>query len=399
MKSEGNIYDVLVIGAGQAGLAAGYYLQQTGLRYAILDAQTQPGGNWPAYYDSLKLFSPARYSSLPGYPFPGDPNRYPLRDEVVAYLRAYAEHFHLLVLGGQHVRRVIKHAENESARFTLEVSGAEPILHCRALIVATGGFGKPNWPHLAGQKEFAGRQLHSAEYRNPESFLDQRVLVVGSGNSAVQIGVELAQYARVTLASLKPVKYRSQRIAGQDIHFWARAIGYDQAPLGVWFGARSSIPLIDDGHYRAALAAGKPNRRPLFQRLTRDGVQWNDTEYEKIDAVIYATGFRPAVEFLRDCGALNAHGTPYQRDGISLNTPQLYYVGLEWQHGLASATLRGVGPDAKRLVHKIKKALTINTHKVLPLNYSWPAQRIWQAFIPSWLGRHWTCCNGQALKS
>jgi len=356
VKSETNPYDVLIIGAGQAGLAAGYHLQQTGLQYAILDAQTQSGGNWSSYYESLKLFSPARYSSLPGYPFPGDPNRYPFRDEVTDYLRAYSKHFQLPVLDKRRVTRVTRHTKNGTENFTLEVAGEES-LHSRALIVATGGFGKPYIPQLPGQSEFTGRQLHSAEYKNPETFPGQRVVVVGSANSAVQIGVELALYAQVTLASLKPVKFMPQRIAGSDLHFWIRLIGYDQAPLGAWFGMHVPSSVIDDGRYRRALAAGKPNRRPLFQHFTADGVQWNQNEHEPVDTVIYATGFRPPTDFLNDCGALDAKGAPLQRDGISLSVPLLYYVGLEWQHSLASATLRGVGPDAARVVRKIKKVL------------------------------------------
>ena len=193
-------YDTIVIGAGQAGLAAGYHLQRAGVSFAILEAGDQPGGSWPAYYDSLRLFSPARYSALPGRPFPGPAGRYPARDEVVAYLRDYAAHFRLPVITGVRVTEVAPAPDGFRVR-----AANGTVFSARAVVAATGAFHRPSLPALPGQESFGGRIIHSAAYRRPEDFAGQRVIVVGAGNSAVQIAVELADTqggpAEVTLAT------------------------------------------------------------------------------------------------------------------------------------------------------------------------------------------------------
>src|SRR4051794_3647975 len=176
-------YDVLVLGGGQAGLAAGYYLQRAGLSFAILEGTSDVGGSWPHYYDSLRLFSPAGRSSLPGMPFPGKPHDYPTRDEVVAYVRHYARHFALPIVTDARVVR----AERTAPGFRISTSSGT-IYHARSIIAATGAFHRPYLPSLPGQDAFAGRLLHAATYRNPTSFEGLRVLVVGAGNSAIQIG-------------------------------------------------------------------------------------------------------------------------------------------------------------------------------------------------------------------
>lgn len=215
-------YDALVIGGGQAGLATGYHLQRTGLRFVILEAGNEATGSWTRYYDSLKLFSPARYSSLPGLPFAGDPERYPARDEVVDYLRRYARHFHLPIVTNTRVERVERH---DSIFHVL--TNHDQTLTARSLIAATGAFSRPHIPQFEGQDAYAGQILHSSAYINPLPFKDQRVLVIGAGNSAVQIAAELARFAQVTLTSREPVRFRRQRILGRDIHFWIRITGYD----------------------------------------------------------------------------------------------------------------------------------------------------------------------------
>src|SRR5688572_18659128 len=152
-----DLFDALVIGAGQAGLAAGYHLKRAGLRFAILEAGPQPGGAWARYYDSLTLFSPARYSGLPGLPFPGDPDRYPVRDEVAAYLREYAEHFELPIITGAKVQQI----ERADSVFRLRTPNAAE--YCsRTLVAASGSFYAPNVPRLPDQNRFRGTILHSA---------------------------------------------------------------------------------------------------------------------------------------------------------------------------------------------------------------------------------------------
>lgn len=183
-------YDAIVIGGGQSGLAAGYHLQRAGLRFLIFEASDEATGSWKRYYDTLKLFSPARYSSLPGMRFPGQPERYPTRDEVVDYLRAYGERFRLPIRTHAFVERI----ERQGSNFIVHING-QGTLTARRIIAATGAFSRPHLPRFEGQDRYQGKILHSSSYQNPTAFKDQRVLVIGAGNSAVQIAVDLAKTA------------------------------------------------------------------------------------------------------------------------------------------------------------------------------------------------------------
>ncbi|HET9221072.1 MAG TPA: NAD(P)-binding domain-containing protein, partial [Roseiflexaceae bacterium] len=347
-------FDTIVIGAGQAGLAAGYVLRRAGMDFLVLDGESQPGGSWPHYYDSLTLFSPASRSSLPGMRFPGDPDHYPARDEVTTYLRQYAAHFQLPIITNARVVRVEQQAEGFRV---ITQQGA--IYHGRSAIAATGAFHRPYTPQLPGQDSFQGQMLHSATYRNHTPFQGQRIVVVGAGNSAIQIAVELAQVAHVTLSTRQPIRFRPQRLLGRDIHHWARLLGLDRLPLGPWLAGKMMQGVLDTGVYQAAVAAGQPDRRPMFLCFTPSGVVWADGVEEPIDAVIYATGYRPNLDYLSPLGALDAAGQALHRRGVSTMVPRLGYVGLHNQWTYASATLRGVGPDAAYVVRMIRRQLRV----------------------------------------
>lgn len=340
------IYDAIIIGAGQAGLVAGYYLRQTGLLFLILEAGGDLGGSWPHYYDSLLLNTPARYSSLPALPFPGRPDHYPSKDEVAAYLHGYAAHFGLPVVTGAQVTKV----ERPGRLFHLTTGGKDSY-ETYAVVAATGFFGQPYLPDLPGQAQYRGQLMHMAAYRSPEPFRRQRIIIVGGANAAIQIGVELAQVAHVTLATRSPIRYIPQRILGQDVHFWLKVTGLDHSQ---WLDEQST-PVYDSGKYRRAIAAGQPDRKPMFKSFTKDGVVWSDGSYEAVDAVIFATGYRPNLTYLAGLGALDEAGGALQRDGVSTTVPGLYYVGLPRQRTFASATLRGVGMDAKIVVAHLRQ--------------------------------------------
>ncbi|WP_201317665.1 NAD(P)-binding domain-containing protein [Paenibacillus sp. EPM92] len=339
--------DVIVIGAGQAGLAAGYHLKKSGLQFLILESSGESAGSWPKYYDSLKLFSPARYSTLPGMSFPGPGDRYPLRDEVIAYLKDYALHFQFPIVYNSHVSAI----QQESGTFRIITMSGETY-QARNLICATGSFSRPFIPEIDGQNDFKGKVLHSSEYLRPDAFLDQSVIVVGRGNSAVQIAIELSEVAKTTLAVHEPVSLLPQRFLGRDIHFWLKVTGVDS----FWsFGkaAANSSSVMDLGGYKKRLNAGHPVQKQMFTAFNSDGVIWPDGSNEKADAVIFATGFRSNLNFLQDIGALDGNGNPLQKAGISNNVPGLYFVGLSGQRTFSSATIRGVGRDASYVVNQI----------------------------------------------
>ncbi|MCF6428967.1 hypothetical protein [Amycolatopsis tucumanensis] len=147
-----------------------------------------------------------------------------------------------------------------------------------------------------------------------------------------------------------------QLLGGRDVHFWFRATGFDALPVGPWLRTKPSTPVLDTGGYRSAIEAGDPDQRRLFTSCDDDTVTWPDGTREHVDAIILATGFRPAFPYLRGLGALDSTGAPRQRRGLSTTHRGLGYVGLEWQRSFASATIRGVGRDAEYLVSRLLRA-------------------------------------------
>jgi putative flavoprotein involved in K+ transport len=350
-----DLIDTLVIGAGQSGLATARALRQHGIAPVILEAGDAPTGAWAEYYDSLTLFSPARYSSLPGMPFPGDGDRYPHRDEVVAYLSAYSERLDADLRTGHCVRAL----EHDEGIFAAHLADGRT-LHARTVVAATGGFTNPHVPALPGLDTFTGTVLHASAYRRPEPFAGQRVVIVGGGNTAVQIAVELAEHARVTVTTRGPLRFAPQRPLGRDLHFWYTITGLDTAPIGRLLTHPPTVPVLDTGRYRAAIIAARPDHRPMFTRIETDTVHWSDGTGERADTLILATGYRPALGYLAGLDVLDRQGHPHHRAGLSTAFPGLGFVGLEWQRSLSSASIRGVGRDAAR-VARVLASLVLNS--------------------------------------
>jgi putative flavoprotein involved in K+ transport len=341
-----SVTDVVVIGAGQSGVAAARALQAHGIHPVVLEAGAEPAGSWPCYYDSLTLFSPARYSSMPGLGFPGEPDHYPHCDEVVAYLRRYAAS-----LGADiRIRSPVTAVEaDDRAGFVVRTATGQSF-HAAGVVAATGSFGNPYVPVLPGQNRFTGRLLHAAGYRSPYQHAGERVVVVGAGNSAIQVGYELAQLATVTLATHHPVTFHPQCRGGQDLHHWLVSTGFDLLPpewLSQYLGDRW---VVDTGKYRHALESRQLDRRPMFAGFGTDGVVWPDGTSERVDTVVFATGYRPDLGYLRPLGALDTEGMPLHTGGISATHPGLVYLGLEFQRSFSSNTLRGVHRDAEHVV-------------------------------------------------
>ena len=349
-------FDTIVIGGGQAGLAAGYWLRKAGANFLILEKGQRPVGSWESYYDSLTLFSPARYSSLPGLAFPGDPDRYPARDEVVDYLAAYAETFALPVETGAEVRGV----QHSADAFLVSLADGRA-LRARSVIMATGAFHFPFTPPLPGADGYLGKIVHSAHYRNPQEHHGQKVIVVGSRNSAIQIAYELALEPQVdaSIASLQPPKFMPQRVLGKDFHFWAKWTGFDLLPPSLG-GTSDRLDVLDDGRYKRAFAEGLLIRKPMFSGFTERGVVWSDGSRERVDTVVFATGFRLGHHLLAAMPeAVGSEGGVLHRGGVSTTIPGLYFLGMPSQRNFASATIRGAGRDAKRIARHLRKHLTM----------------------------------------
>lgn len=337
--------DLVIVGAGQSGLASAFAARAAGVSAVVLEASATPAGSWPRYYDSLRLFSPARYSSLPGRPLPGDPDRYPTRDEIAGYLQDYASQFGDTICLGERVESVVR--ASDGCLDVATTSGSE--LHARTVIAASGSFGSPHRPPLTGLDRFPGSVLHAADYDAPERFAGKRVVVVGAGNSAVQIAVELAEVAKTTLATRAQVKWVEQRPFGRDIHWWLKTTRLDTAPLSRLL-FELPVAVLDAGSYRAALAAGRFDRQPMFDRLDGGELVWSGGGREPLDVLILATGYRPHLPYLADTTALGPDGRPLHRGGVSTTVPGLGYVGLEFQRSFSSNTLRGCARDARHVV-------------------------------------------------
>jgi glycine/D-amino acid oxidase-like deaminating enzyme len=351
-------WDVAVIGGGQAALAVGFYLRRTGLRYVILDDQPAPGGAWQHTWPSLRLFSPAQWSSLPGWMLPRDANDrddgYPTRDAVIAYLAEYEQRYALPV-----VRPVRVHAVREGGEgLTLDTSAAA--IRARTVVSATGTWSKPVLPDLPGRDAFLGRVLHSAHYPGAAPFAGGRVIVVGGGNSGAQIVAELSEVADVTWATLQPPTFLPEQVDGRYL-FEQETLRYRAIQAGRTPPPRQSLgDIVLVPPVRAALARGALAAVPMFASFTRNGVTWDDGREQCASAVIFATGFRAALAHIEPLGIVDARGraamTPGPTTRVAAGLP-LWLVGYgEWT-GFASATLIGVGRSARATVDEITKVL------------------------------------------
>jgi putative flavoprotein involved in K+ transport len=345
-------YDVVVVGGGQSALAAGYYLRRAALTWVMLDAQPGPGGAWRHGWPSLRLFSPARWSSLPGWLMPGGEGDYPSRDEVLAYLAEYERRYALPV------ERPVAVAAVRADDDRLLVETDRGTYRARAVVSATGSWASPVVPRVPGADAFGGHTLHSSAYAGPEPFREARVVVVGGGNSGAQIVADLLDVAReVTWATLVPPHFLPDDVDGRylfeqaTIRWKAQQEGRPVQP------SRSLGDVVMVAPVRAARDAGRLARRDMFERFTSNGVVWPDGTESPVDAVVWATGFRPALAHLAPLGVVDARGRVAVQGTRSVVEPRLWLVGYGDWTGFASATLIGVGRSARATVEEIVAAL------------------------------------------
>lgn len=342
--------DVAVIGGGQSALAVGYYLKQTPLSFALLDNQMVPGGAWNRAWSSLQLFSTTSWSSLPGMPMPGRGSEYPRRYDVIRYLAEYE-----LLLGIPVVRpAAVEAVRRERDALILETS--QGVVRARAVVSATGTWAHPVTPAIEGEEEYHGRLLHSAQYRGPEPFVGARVLVVGGGNSGAQIFAELEPLARATWVTRVPPHFLPDDVDGRVLFEQAHS-QYDGLRGTADRAADPFADVVVVPGIRAARKKGVLHAEPMFRRFTAHGVEWDDDRREEVDAVIFATGFLPALNHLGPLSVVEANGQIAVRGTRSIREPRLWLVGYGQWTGFASATLVGVGQSAKATVDELLGAL------------------------------------------
>ncbi|MCP2246403.1 Pyridine nucleotide-disulfide oxidoreductase [Lentzea aerocolonigenes] len=315
-----------MIGGGQAGLAAAYYLRRAGIDHVVLDAQLTPGGAWPHGWDSLRLFSPARHSSLPGWPMPPFRDGCPTAQHVVDYLAAYEKRYDVPV------RRPVRVTSVSRTERELLVHTDVGDWSARHVISATGTWWRPFRPRL----DLPGRRLHTVDYRGPAEFAGQRVAVVGGGNSGAQIAADLAGHVELTWLTRRPPRYLPDEIDGKALFDIAtRQVGGVGA-----LGDIVAVPPVRQARDRGLLVA-----QPF-----------NDEALSQADAVIWCTGFRPALGHLAPLHLRASNGLIPTTGTQAIGEPRLHLLGYGDWTGPASATLIGVGPTARAAVAQIANA-------------------------------------------
>ncbi len=345
MDASAKEHQVVVVGAGQAGLALGHLLSNQNRDFTILEAADEPGAAWRGRWDSLKLFTPARYSGLPGLAFPGDPDRYPTRDEVAAYLADYARHFDLPVETGSRVKRVTR----SNGNYSIELGDRTP--EAEQVVVATGPFQVPFIPPIAKGLGPEVTQLHTSAYRRPEDIPEGRVVVVGGGNSGYQIAAELSASHEVHLSIGSPQKPFPQRLLGRDLFWYLDATGIIRK------SRESRIGRKLEGRDTLIGSSPRSIRRHGVQlhgrAVTAEGstVTFEDGTTLDSRTVIWATGYRldhPWIELpIFDSGGRLEH-----RRGVTAS-PGFYFLGLTWQHTRGSALIGFVKDDAAYIAEQI----------------------------------------------
>jgi len=348
-------FDVIVVGAGQAGLSVGYHLARRGLRFVIVDAGARIGDSWRRRWDSLRLFTTARFDGLDGMPFPGPPDHFPTKGEMADYLEAYAARFQLPVRLGARVTRLWR----EDGRYVVAAGDVE--LEADQVVVAMADLQRGRLPAFAAELDPAIVQLHACDYRSPSQLRDGAVLVVGAGNSGAEIALELSRSRRVWLSgrSTGQVPFR---IGGLVARFLlARLL------LRVVFHRILTVRNPLARRVRAKLTThGHPLIRVRARQLVDAGVaavprtagvdagrpRLEDGRVLDVASVVWCTGFEPGFSWI-DLPIFDGDGRPRHRAGVADGAPGLYFVGLTFLYAASSVMIHGVGRDARRIADAI----------------------------------------------
>ncbi|MDD9206960.1 NAD(P)-binding domain-containing protein [Georgenia sp. 10Sc9-8] len=349
------------MGAGQAGLSAAYHLQRRGLvpageqagsgTYVVLDAEDGPGGAWRHRWRSLRMATVNNIHDLPGMPQPAvDPDA-PSVDVLPRYFEDYERHLDLAVHRPVRVRAVERADPDPRGCLLVRTDGGT--WSARAVVNATGTWSKPFWPRYPGQLDFAGRQLHVADYESAEEFAGQHVVVVGGGISAVQLLEEISHVATTTWVTRREPVWREKDF-GPEAGRRAVAMVEDRVRRGLPPQSVVSVTgLLWTPSLRAAAERGVLDRRPMFSRIEPDGVRWADGTLQRADTILWATGFRAALDHLAPLG-LRGHGGGIAMDGTQVaGEPRLHLVG----YGPSSSTI-GANRAGREVAARLRRTLT-----------------------------------------
>ena len=346
--------EIIVVGAGQAGLSMGYWLKRQQRSFLLLEAGPRIGESWRQRYDSLVLFTPRRYSALPRLAFPGDPESRPTKDEMADFLQTYADHFALPIQMDTGVVGMEKHEE------TFMLQTTQGTYQAAIVIVATGPFHHPRIPAFASALSPQVEQLHSASYRNPSQIPAGPVLVVGAGDSGAHIAAELAHSHPVSLAAAHPLYFVPLTLLGKSL-FWyldhLRLLEADGATrLGKWLKAQPEPVLGLE--LKRALRERQDQIKPRATSAHDNMVQFADGSQAQVRTVIWATGYCQDFSWIRIPGVLDECGQPREHQGVS-SIGGLFFLGFPWRPSRGSALVGWVGKDAKRLVAMLQPTVHV----------------------------------------
>ncbi len=361
MKTTGEFERIqtVIIGAGQAGLSVGYHLSQRGVPFVILDANERIGDSWRRRWDSLRLFTAARWDGLDGMPFPAPPDTFPTKDEMANYLEAYARRFELPVRTGVRVTRVAKGGHGY-----IVTAGARQI-EADHVVVAMASYQEPRVPAFASQLSPAIRQLHSREYRSPRQLQDGGVLIVGAGNSGAEIAMDLECTHRVWVSgrATGQVPFRVDSLAGRKLlmPFVFRVLFHRVLTLDTPLGRKARPSVVSQGTplirtKEKDLTAAGVQRVPRVSGAERGRPKLEDGRVLDVANVIWCTGFNPGFSWI-DLPILEADGEPRHERGVVPGESGLYFVGLHFLYAMSSTMIHGVGRDAEYLAEVIQKRI------------------------------------------
>jgi putative flavoprotein involved in K+ transport len=348
--------ETVIVGAGQAGLSTAYHLTRRGRPCLILDSYARVGDNWRQQWDTLRLYTPAKYDGLPGMPFPGDRWEFPQKDQVGDYLESYAARFELPVRTSTQVDRL---EAGPGTGYTLTL-GDETIT-CDNVVVATGTFGRtPNIPAFATELSPAILQLHSSAYRRPEQLQSGGVLVVGASHSGGDIAYEVAAVRPTILCGPDRgqiplrIEARGTRVVLPIILFLARHVLTRRTPIG--------RKMMDEVRFhgapflrvkRADLAArGVERIEARVTGVSSGRPMLDDGRILDVTNVIWCTGFRQTFDWIR-LPVFGEDGWPTEMRGVVDGAPGLFFCGLSFQYAFSSMVLPGIGRDAEYVARRI----------------------------------------------
>jgi putative flavoprotein involved in K+ transport len=347
--------ETIVIGGGQAGLSVGYHLSRRGLPFLILEANQRIGDSWRSRWDSLRLFTPARFDGLAGMPFPAPAHAFPTKDEMANYLESYAARFNLPIRTGVKVDRLTKRGN----KFVVSAGNRE--FEAENVVVAMADFQSPRVPSFASELDPAIVQLHSSEYRNLEQLREGAVLVAGAGNSGAEIAIEVARLHATWMAGRETgqVPFRIDGVAARVVlvPFLFRVVFHRVLTIKTPMGRKARPNALKGGAplirvKRADLTTAGVQRVPRVVGVRNGLPLLEDARTLDVTNVIWCTGFHPGFSWI-DLPVFADSGAPLHEGGVVTSEPGLYFVGLHFLYAFSSTMIHGVGRDADRIAAAI----------------------------------------------